>query len=118
MTKPKFMANPVKTADTVNSKLADDVTNNKRNTQNLKKNLEQKATITPKKRPARGRLLCLFPHRTAMVGQCCFFIAAQTKTCDENDTYYIFLLKCMILHSKLLLTGLFKRGSISDTVGK
>ena len=73
MTKPNFMANPVKTADTVNSKLAGDDSNDKRSTKNLKKNLEQKATITPKKRPARGRLLCLFPHRTAMVGTMLFF---------------------------------------------
>ena len=73
VTKPNFKANPVKTADAVNSKLAGDASNNKRNTKNLKKNLEQKLMITPKKRPARGRLLCLFPHRTAMVGTMLFF---------------------------------------------
>ena len=79
MTKPNFMANPVKTADTLHSKLAGDASNNKRDTKNLKKNLEQKQTITPKKRQARGRLLCLFPHRTAMVGTMLFFSSMHNQ---------------------------------------
>ena len=116
MTKPNFMANPVKTADSVKSKLAGDASNNKRHAKNLKKNLEQKPTITPKKRPARGRLLCLFPHRTAMVGTMLFFHQFIKNKRVLKMICIIFFTEMYDIAIKLPLTGVFKRDSISDTV--
>ena len=69
VTKPNFMTKTVNLADTVYSKPAGDTRNNKRQIKRMKeKNLEEKQTVTPKKRPARGRFICWFLHCTAAFG--------------------------------------------------
>ena len=87
MTKPNFMTKTVNLADTVCSKPAGDTSNSKRQIKRVnEKNLEEKQTVTPKKRPARGRFICWFPHRYATFGDnALFFVDAGVKTCDESN---------------------------------
>ena len=69
VTKHNAMTKTVNLADTVYSKPAGDTSNNKRQIKRMKeKNLEEKQTVTPKKRPAKGRFIWWFLHCTAAFG--------------------------------------------------
>ena len=64
--KPNFMAKSVNLAETVNPKPPDVTINKKRQIKRVKnKKLDGNGTVTPKKRPARGKFLCWFLHRSA-----------------------------------------------------
>ena len=68
VTKPNFMVNAVKSAESGNPKPAVE-DNNKRQIKRVKdKKLDGNGSVTPKKRPARGRFICWFPHRDATFG--------------------------------------------------
>ena len=84
MTEPNFMPKTVNSADTVNSNQAGGTNNNKRQTKRIKqKNLEEKRTVTPKKRPARGRFLCRFLYRTAaFLDNAVFSLMGHTVKCE------------------------------------
>ena len=62
------MVNAVKSAESGNPKPAVEG-NNKRQIKRVKdKNLDGNGSVTPKKRPARGKFLCWFLHRSATFG--------------------------------------------------
>ena len=69
MSKPNFMAKSVNLAETVNPNPPDVTINNKRQIKRAKnKKLDGNGSVTPKKRPARGKFLCWFLHRSATFG--------------------------------------------------
>ena len=71
--KPNFMVNAVKSADSGNRKPAVE-DNDKRQIKRVKdKKLDGNRSVTPKKRPARGRFICWLPHRYATFGDNTFF---------------------------------------------
>ena len=111
------MVNVVKSTDTVNLNPAGDTSNKKRQNKRVKeKNLEEKQNVTPKKRPARGRFPRRFLHRTAVFLDNAVLSLIHKQRLGMKVLYIVsFLIECMILQSKLLLTGVFKTGSISDT---
>ena len=120
--KPNFMVNAVKSAESGNPKPAVE-DNNKRQIKRVKdKKLDGNGSVTPKKRPARGRFICWFPHRYATFRDNTeFFVDAGVKSCDESnkllgsratwtcwalwDSLQIMLCVCRLLtvcHEKLL----------------
>ena len=69
MSKPNFVAKSVNLAETVNPNPPDKKINNKRQIKRVKnKKLDENGSVTPKKRPARGKFLCWFLHRSATFG--------------------------------------------------
>ena len=69
MSKPNFMAKSANLAETVNPNPPNVTTNNKiqiRRAQNKK--LDGNGSVTPKKRPARGKFFCWFLHCSATFG--------------------------------------------------
>ena len=86
VTKPNFMVDAVKSAEAGNQKpVVED--NNKRQIKRVKdKKLDGNGSVTPKKRPARGRFICWFPHRYATFGggTTHFFRGCWSKSCDES----------------------------------
>ena len=80
------MVNAVKSAESGNPKPAVE-NNNKREIKRVKdRKLDGNGSVTPKKRPARGRFICWFPHRYATFGDnALFFVDAGVKTCDESN---------------------------------
>ena len=69
VSKPNFMAKSVNLAETVNPNPPDVTINNKRQIKRVKiKKPDGNGSVTPKKRPARGKFLCWFPHRSATFG--------------------------------------------------
>ena len=80
------MVNALTSAESGNPKPAVE-NNNKREIKRGKdKKLDGNGSVTPKKRPARGRFICWFPHRDATFwGSTLFFVDAGVKTCDESN---------------------------------
>ena len=81
------MAKSVNLTETVNPNPPAVTINNKRQIKRVKiKKLDGNGAVTPKKRPARGRFICWFPHRYAKFGDnTLFFVDAGLKTCDESN---------------------------------
>ena len=76
------MVNAVKSAESGNPKPAVE-NNNKREIKRVKdRKLDWNAAVTPKKRPARGKFLCWFPHRSATFGDNTLFSWMLEQTCD------------------------------------
>ena len=66
MSKPNFMAKSVNLAETVNPNPPDVTIKQIKRVKNKK--LDGNGSVTPKKRPARGKFLCWFLHRSATFG--------------------------------------------------